>query len=194
MNYDSAESAEETPSIPDRSRQSLGPEGRNYLPTDEEDAPPAGPSPLGQSDPPDGIDPDELRRNPLLLAQVTAHLQENHLHLPLFTPDIEVMAKMKKETPELYDAYVKAIRSQTRADEVARTSPYTEPGRVALRGQVSGLIAVIAVLILAGYLAYLGHPVAGSIIAGIDVVALAAVFAGGRQGPSDSNGSSKRGD
>ena len=48
--------------------------------------------------------------------------------------------------------------------------------RLAMRGQLFGLIAALAVLALAGYLAYLGEAAAAAIVAGIDVVGLAAAF------------------
>ncbi len=47
---------------------------------------------------------------------------------------------------------------------------------LAKRGQWIGMIVVFAVLGLAGYLAYLGATVAATVVAGIDVVGLAAVF------------------
>lgn len=47
---------------------------------------------------------------------------------------------------------------------------------LAQKGQWMGLIVVVAVLVLAGYLAYLGAIAAAATIAGIDVVGLAAVF------------------
>lgn len=88
------------------------------------------------------------------------------------------MIKMKKDTPELYRAYIKALNAQIETDKVTRTYPYTEPRKMVLGAQVSGLIAVGMVLIFAGFLAFLGHPVTAGIIAGLDIVALAAVFSG----------------
>ena len=48
--------------------------------------------------------------------------------------------------------------------------------RVAMIGQWFGLIAVLAVLGLAGYMAYLGATWEAATVAGIDIVGLAAVF------------------
>ena len=48
--------------------------------------------------------------------------------------------------------------------------------KLALRGQWFGLIVVISVLGLAGYMTYLGATVAAAVVAGIDVDGLAAVF------------------
>lgn len=50
------------------------------------------------------------------------------------------------------------------------------PPRAVFRGQVLGLIAVVAVLFFAGYLAYLNHPWRAGLVAGVDIVALASVF------------------
>lgn len=62
-----------------------------------------------ERDPLEGIDIDQLRRDPILLAQITASLQENHLHLPILTPDRKEMAAMRAETPELYDLYIDGL-------------------------------------------------------------------------------------
>ena len=45
---------------------------------------------------------------------------------------------------------------------------------LAQRGQWIGMVVVIAVLVLAGYLAYLGATTAAAVVAGTDVVGLAA--------------------
>lgn len=50
-----------------------------------------------------------------------------------------------------------------------------------LRNDPVLLTAVIAVLVLCGYLAFLGYVISASIIAGFDLVALASVFANGRR-------------
>ena len=47
---------------------------------------------------------------------------------------------------------------------------------LAQRGQWIGMAVVLAVLMLAGYLAYLGATAAAAVVASIDVVGLAAVF------------------
>ena len=85
---------------------------------------------------------------------------------------------MKRETPELYDVHVTAIQSQIKADEVARTAPYTEPAKAVGRGQLFGLLMVVATLVFCGYLAYLGHPISATVIAAINLVGLSGVFAG----------------
>lgn len=177
MNHDDSEPQHQTPGVPDRNRQHPRSEGSGDVPPRPRPNAPTGAKDLRELDLPEGISDDDLRSNPVLLAEVTAYLQENHLHLPLLTPDLDEMERMKRETSELYDAYVDAIRSQIKSDEIARTAPYIEPAKAVNRGQLFGLIAVIAVLIFCGFLAFLGHTISASIIAGLDLVALAGVFA-----------------
>ncbi len=57
---------------------------------------------------------------------------------------------------------------------------------IAMIGQWFGLIAVLAVLGLAGYMAYLGATWEAATIAGIDIVGLAAVFVYSRLSRRDS--------
>ncbi len=59
-----------------------------------------------------------------------------------------------------------------RMEATELSSEYT----IAKRGQWIGMVVVLAVLMLAGYLAYLGATAAAAVVAGIDVVGLAAVF------------------
>lgn len=190
MDHDSKEPQDNAAGAADRGREPLRPargddppqgaghDAASGAPSERE------PDPSGRDDADiDGADlVRELRDNPVLLTQITAHLQENHLHLPLLTPDHDRMVQMRRDTPELYAAYVEAITSQVRADEETRILPYTGPLRTIFRGQVLGLLSVVAVLVFAGYLAYLDHPWTAGMVAGFDIVALAAVFASGDNG------------
>lgn len=189
MNHDNHEPPHQTPGVPNGPQQRPGHRRPDDLSTSPETTPSTYNAEEPQRDPALGFSADELRNNPVLLAQVTAYLQENHLHLPMLTPDINDMKEMRKNTPELYRAYVKAVNSQIDADYTARTAPYKEPGKVARRGQYSGLIAVVAVLLFCGYLAFLGHVLSASLIAAFDLVALAAVFASGNQENDNDSGS-----
>lgn len=130
-----------------------------------------------QRNPLEGIDFNELRDNPVLLAQITAQYQQNHLHLPILTPDHDSMVQMKRDTPELYKTYVDALQKHVRADYIQRTYPYTEPLRNVASGRRYGLAAVLAVLAVAVVALFLGHPGFATAIIAIDVIALAAVFA-----------------
>ncbi|WP_426707584.1 hypothetical protein ACEN2D_02395 [Corynebacterium auriscanis] len=179
MNHDNNEPQHQTPGVPDGNRKHPGPEGQRDVPPRPEPHAPTGTEDVSKLGLPPGINIDELRNNPVLLAQVTAYLQENHLHLPLLTPDLNEMVRMKRDTPELYETYVLALRSQIKSDEIARTTPYTEPAKAVNRGQLFGLIAVVAVLAFCAYLAFLGYSLSAGIIAALDLVALASVFANG---------------
>ncbi|MDK4303182.1 hypothetical protein QPX33_06975, partial [Corynebacterium propinquum] len=81
-----------------------------------------------QSDADTRGDSSEWGDNPFLLAQISAHLQENHLHLPIVAPDQEQLANIKENSPELYEIYLDSIRKAVDADYIQRTYPYTEPG------------------------------------------------------------------
>lgn len=181
MSYDNHEPQQQAPGVPSGREQPSGPRRANNVPSRPESSTTPGTSNRHQPSLPPSFSPDELRENPVLLAQVTSYLQENHLHLPMLTPDIEEMKRMKRETPELYRAYVKAINSQIEADFIGRTAPYREPGKIAHRGQLLGFLAVVSVLVFCGYLASLGHIITAGIIATFDLVALAAVFASGNR-------------
>lgn len=185
MNHDDFEPPQEAPGVPHGPRQHPGPQRPDNISPRPKTPPTSRAAEEYERSTAPSFSADELRENPVLLAQVTAYLQENHLHLPMLTPDIGEMTEMRKNTPELYHAYVKAVNSQIDADHTARTAPYKEPGRIARRGQITGLIAVLGVLVFCGYLAYLGHIITAGLIAAFDLVALAGVFASGSQ---ESNG------
>lgn len=139
MGHDSKEPQEDAAWTADRSGQSFRPGGLDDLPANAGDDATASTTQEHQPDS-GGREhsrflgdqlAEELSDNPVLFTQVTAYMQENHLHLPLLSPDHERMVRMRADTPELYEVYVQAIASQLHADEVARTLPYrASPGRV----------------------------------------------------------------
>ena len=132
-----------------------------------------------QRDPFEGIDFDKLYENPLLLARITAYLQENHLHLPILTPDRKEMAAMKEEIPELYQVYVDGLQKSVDADYIQRTHPYTEPLKNVNLGRKYSLTALLAVtpMLLVAYTLHLGYAWFAGIITALEVVGLMAVFA-----------------
>lgn len=132
-----------------------------------------------QRDPFEGIDFDKLYENPLLLARITAYLQENHLHLPILTPDRKEMAAMKEEIPELYQVYVDGLQKSVDADYIQRTRPYTEPLKNVNLGRKYGLTALLAVtpMLLVAYTLHLGYAWFAGIITALEIVGLMAVFA-----------------
>ena len=124
----------------------------------------------------EGVNLDELANDPVALTQIQAHLQQNNLHLPVMTPDEAAMRIMREETPELYTAYIKAIESSVKASYIEQTYPYTEPAKTIKSGRTFGILAVICAFILCGYALYLDKTWFAGIIAGIDLVSLAAIF------------------
>ena len=119
---------------------------------------------------------EDALQNPLIVQQLAAYFQQNHVHLPVLTPEPETMRVMKQETPELYKAYVDAINAEVKSSFIQQTYPYTEPLENVKSGRRYGLIVTALVLLLAGYALYLGHPTAATIIIGIDLIGLVALF------------------
>lgn len=114
-----------------------------------------------------------------VFAQLTSQL-EQHLHVPLQMPDQERLERMKSETPEAYQVWLRVVDRQSKTDANLRELPYRMPYKVARLGQICGLVAVLALLALAGYIASLGSPgwAFGTGLTG--VIGLAAVFNGAR--------------
>lgn len=94
-------------------------------------------------------------------------------------PDQDRLERMKSETPEAYQVWLRVVDRQSKTDANLRELPYRMPYKVARLGQVCGLLAVLALFVLAGYIAYLGSPgwAFGTGLTG--VIGLAAVFNGG---------------
>ena len=114
-----------------------------------------------------------------VFAQLTSQL-EQHLHVPLQMPDQDRLERMKVETPEAYQVWLRVVDRQSKTDANLRELPYRMPYKVARLGQFCGLSAVLALFGLAAYIAYLGAPgwAFGTGLSG--VIGLAAVFNGGR--------------
>ncbi|MDK7140129.1 hypothetical protein QP414_12635 [Corynebacterium simulans] len=185
MNHDDFEPPQETPGVPHGPRQRPGPQRPDDISPRPKTPPNSRATEEYERSTTPSFSADELRENRVSPSQIIAYLQENHLHLPMLTPDIDEVKEMRKNTPELYHAYVKAIDSQIDADHTARTAPYKEPGKIARLGQITGLIAILGVLVFCAYLAHLGHIIPAGLIAAFNLVALAGVFASGSQ---ESNG------
>lgn len=117
-------------------------------------------------------------------AQILALIQENHLHLPLLTPDMGKLERMREATPEFYQVYLEAVRNEIESAKVERTAPYLVPERYARRGQIFGLIATLVMMGVATYCVYLGSTVLAGVFGTIDLVALIAVF-GANQKPQE---------
>jgi hypothetical protein len=113
---------------------------------------------------------------PLILAQI-----QNHLHLPLQIPDPYRITEFQEADPELYKTWCRMLEKQHDHDMYMERAPFDVPARIARRGQWFGLSAVMAVLILAAYMAAIGATGWGAGVAAVDIVTLAAVFARPRE-------------
>lgn len=132
----------------------------------------------------DGIGNDE-RLSQLTIAQL--QLIENHQHLvpfPLTRDQVEVMATLREQTPEMYDLLLKAIETNVETDSFERKNKYLIPARYARFGQIIGFFAVLAMLGIVVYAINKDAYWLAGLFGTIDVVAIAAVF-GSNQKPQE---------
>ncbi|MCL2782304.1 MAG: hypothetical protein FWD74_12625 [Actinomycetia bacterium] len=96
---------------------------------------------------------------------------------------------MREFDPKLYEQWRGEISKQADHNRYLESAPYRVPGRVTLRGQIAGLVALVAVLAVAGYALYLHEPWIAGFLAGFNIVGVIAIFATGsgptRDGKSD---------
>lgn len=119
------------------------------------------------------------------LSQMNTHLQENHFHQELATPNPVRLAELRERAPEVYQAYVNGINKSVEADYIARTAPYTAPIENARSGRRYGLAAVLAAFVLVGLALHYDHPWIAGIIASLNLVGLVTVF--GNPGSTSKN-------
>lgn len=100
-----------------------------------------------------------------------------HQEFRQYYPDPEVAEQLRERAPEVYDAWLKTTKSSIDTDNYVRRQTVDNSYKMASRGQFLGIISVVAVLLLAGWCAYLDKPWLAGFLVAIDVVALAAVFA-----------------
>jgi hypothetical protein len=132
----------------------------------DDDAAPAAVEPL----------PEAVRQLvPVIVQQVQANL-----HLPSPMPDAAGIAELKRADPKAYSMWLRLTEKRANHDMWIEKAPIRTPARIARTGQLLGLVAVLAVLALAGYALYNHEPWVAGFLAAIDVVALAAVFAKSR--------------
>lgn len=108
--------------------------------------------------------------------QVLAFIQENHLHAPIVLPDPKELAELRRDAPEIYDLYVKAVETAIEDESFTRRAPFEIPDRFTRRGQYLGFVSVLVSLGVVTYAIYAGHTLIAGIIGALDLVALAAVF------------------
>jgi hypothetical protein len=111
-----------------------------------------------------------------LTQQVLALIQENHLHAPIVLPDPKELAELRRDAPEIYALYVKAVDIQIKDESYTRRAPFEIPDRFTRRGQYLGFVSVLASLGVVAYAIYTNHPLIAGIIGALNLVALAAVF------------------
>lgn len=93
-------------------------------------------------------------------------------------PDVDTAAALREKAPEAYKVWLETIQHNNQTENHIRVASVDNPKRIASAAQITGLIAVLAVLALAAFALYLDKPWFATIIAALDIVGLAAVFAG----------------
>ncbi len=130
----------------------------------------------GRSYNPEGPDSDVTHQ---VAQQVFALIQENHLYTGVTLPDADALAVLKRQAPEIYELYVKALETTIADESYTTRAPYEIPREFARRGQNYGLAAVLASLLVVCYAIYANEPWIAGVLGTIDLVALAAVFGQG---------------
>lgn len=80
--------------------------------------------------------------------------------------------------PEVYELWIETTRKRSDHELWQSRKAVRQPYLLASLGQWLGLVAVLAVLVLAGYVAHEGHGVVAGVLGVVDIVGLAAVFNG----------------
>jgi uncharacterized membrane protein len=116
---------------------------------------------------------------------------EQHLHVPIYMPDVDELADMRERTPEAYEAWVRMTEQRSATENHMDRAEYDQPFQIAVRGQRYGVVALILVLAFCGYLASLGTAgtIVGGILATIDIVTLIAQLMGNKPEPKAAPGS-----
>ncbi len=91
-------------------------------------------------------------------------------------PDPKELAEPRRDAPEIYALYVKAVDIQIKDESYTRRAPFEIPDRFTRRGQYLGFVSVLASLGVVAYAIYTNHPLIAGIIGALNLVALAAVF------------------
>lgn len=170
---DEASSPHDRPGVSSRSaRNSNLP--RNARP-DAQSGPQAHEPDLPGNEPIDGVDPHIAQQVALVLAQINQH---QHIHLPEQAPNADQLAELKAKTPEVYELWIETTRSRNEHELWASRRAIRQPYLLASLGQWLGLVAVLAVLALAGYAVLMGSPILAGVLGVVDIIGLAAVFNG----------------
>lgn len=95
-------------------------------------------------------------------------------------PDQDRLERMKRETPEAYQVWLRVVDRQSKTDSRLREMPFMVPYRITRLGQFCALAAVLGLFVLAGIMAVVGNPGWSFGTGLLGVVSLAAVFNGGK--------------
>lgn len=168
--------------VPGRRGLTAGSEGSGHLRKREGDVPNTVNGDGLQ--PPEDAQHDEPSASAIIQAQLNLLLQEHHVHLPVQMPDTGWLEHARTALPEVYETYVQGLKDSIKTDNIVRREEARAPRRITTNGQITALIALVIVLVFAGYLAFLGHAVTAGIIAALDLVGIITAFASQRPGLS----------
>lgn len=174
MNHEHPEPQHEAQGVPHGSRQPDRHEGRHYVPPHTEADPlnfqqgfPTGSPINGPAVPP------ELQ------------IQLNHQQITQNFPDPETSEELRTRAPEVYQAWVRTTADTINTDNYVRRRAVDNPRKIAILGQVVGLVAVLAVFSLAGYAVHENQPWLAGFLCSVNVVMLAGAFTGNRAKDAD---------
>lgn len=111
----------------------------------------------------------------VVLARIEQH---QHIHLPEQAPDAAQLEELKRRAPEAYQLWIETTRKRVDHDIWRSKKATRQPYLLASLGQWLGLMAVLAVLVLAGFAVHYGHGVVAGVLGVVDIIGLAAVFNG----------------
>lgn len=121
-------------------------------------------------------EPDGTDRSASSSRDASAILYERHHMWSAPLPPPTLLAEYNDAVSDGAERILSMVERQTghRMEMEAKTAEYDH--KLAHAGQWIGLTVVLAVLVLAGYMVYLGATTAAVAVIGIDLVGLAAVF------------------
>lgn len=76
----------------------------------------------------------------------------------------------------MYEAWIETTKSTIDTDNYVRRAAVDNPRDIARRGQILGVVAVVVLFVLAGWVAFLDLPWLAAFLGGINVVGLATAF------------------
>lgn len=131
----------EDESVSDGREFDIRPQGGDNIPAHAETDPadPSAELPSGWPELDSGL-PEQLQ---VFVAQLF------HQQIRTF-PDADTAAELRDKAPEVYDAWIETTQSTIETDNYVRRAAADNPRQIATVGQVSGIIAVLGLFVLAG--------------------------------------------